>query len=135
MHCTDRPPKKMEIGPFMLKKHDPPIREPPIKYPRCSSLMVHEKFYGSNSGSGSHEPCWGWRCIICGEIIDEVTLEHRKWMKVGRQSRVKREDVLREDIVKQTIHRHWIRFWKEVEQKGTSLRGVKLIPASTSTWG
>jgi hypothetical protein len=37
--------------------------------------MVYEKFYGSDGHF------LGWRCIQCGEILDEVILENRQ---VGR---------------------------------------------------
>ncbi len=44
---------------------------------RCHSKMVYEKFFGP------HEHFWGWRCIFCGEIIDELILENRRWLKTG----------------------------------------------------
>ena len=33
--------------------------------------MVFEKFYGIC------EFFWGWRCVFCGEIVDQVILENR----------------------------------------------------------
>jgi hypothetical protein len=33
--------------------------------------MSIEKFYGPG------DPFWGWRCIICGEILDPLILENR----------------------------------------------------------
>jgi transposase-like protein len=42
-----------------------------MKCPRCSSSMVYEKFYGSQ------EHFWGWRCLYCGEIVDDIILENR----------------------------------------------------------
>ncbi len=39
---------------------------------RCGSVMVYERFYYS------HEHFSGWRCILCGEIIDQVILENRQ---------------------------------------------------------
>jgi len=41
--------------------------------------MVYEGFYGSGENFS------GWRCIQCGEILDEVILENRQG-KVGRQN-------------------------------------------------
>jgi hypothetical protein len=38
---------------------------------RCGGIMVHEKFYGIC------EHFWGWRCLTCGEIVDQVILENR----------------------------------------------------------
>jgi hypothetical protein len=37
--------------------------------------MSYEKFYGDS------ESFFGWRCIACGEIIDEVILEKRSLKK------------------------------------------------------
>jgi hypothetical protein len=54
--------------------------------------MIYQDFY---SADGHFR---GWRCIGCGEIVDEVILENRRWAKVVRQSSVKRENVVREDI-------------------------------------
>jgi len=42
-----------------------------MKCPRCSGVMAYEKFYGP------HEQFFGWRCIYCGEIVDQVILENR----------------------------------------------------------
>ncbi len=42
-----------------------------MKCHRCGSMMVYERFYGP------HEHFAGWRCILCGEIIDQVILENR----------------------------------------------------------
>ena len=38
---------------------------------RCKGRMVFEKFYGK---SGAF---FGWRCVICGDILDPVILLHR----------------------------------------------------------
>jgi len=38
---------------------------------RCGGMMVYEKFY-------CHEDNFlGWRCILCGEIVDQLILENR----------------------------------------------------------
>ena len=42
-----------------------------MKCDRCNGSMVFEHFY---SEEGEFR---GWRCIICGEIIDQVILENR----------------------------------------------------------
>jgi len=44
---------------------------------RCGSNMVYEKYYGFE------EQFWGWRCIGCGDIVDEIILENRNSMAVG----------------------------------------------------
>ncbi len=41
------------------------------KCDRCGGLMAYEKFYGRT------EEYFGWRCIVCGEIVDQVILENR----------------------------------------------------------
>ncbi|MGA2516750.1 MAG: hypothetical protein ABSG44_09380 [Thermodesulfobacteriota bacterium] len=38
---------------------------------RCGGLMAYEKFYSPV------EDFFGWRCISCGEIVDQVILENR----------------------------------------------------------
>ena len=44
--------------------------------PRCHNLMVEETFVDlqAESGGGSF---MGWRCIICGEILDPIILPNR----------------------------------------------------------
>ncbi len=42
-----------------------------MKCHRCGGIMVYEKFYGIC------EEFFGWRCIFCGEIVDQVILENR----------------------------------------------------------
>ncbi len=44
---------------------------------RCGSIMIYEKYYGFE------EQFWGWRCIWCGNIIDQIILENRDSMAVG----------------------------------------------------
>ncbi len=38
---------------------------------RCGGRMIFEKYYDLNS------IFYGWRCVMCGEIIDPVILLHR----------------------------------------------------------
>ena len=49
-----------------------------IKCLRCRGVMVYDKFYGP------HEHYWGWKCLICGEIVDPVILENRQLMRAGQ---------------------------------------------------
>jgi len=51
-----------------------------MKCHRCGSVMVYERFYGP------HEHFGGWKCILCGEIIDQVILENRQ-TESGQQGR------------------------------------------------
>lgn len=56
-----------------------------MKCHRCGSVMVYERFYSSN------EHFLGWRCISCGEIIDQVILENRQ-TKADSQNRGRRRE-------------------------------------------
>jgi len=43
-----------------------------MKCHRCGSMMVYERFFGHDENYS------GWRCICCGEIIDEVIMANRR---------------------------------------------------------
>ena len=43
-----------------------------MKCSRCGGLMVYENYYTLEIAK-----IYEWRCIPCGEIIDEVILENR----------------------------------------------------------
>ena len=59
---------------------------------RCGGLMVYENFYGLQ------EHFWGLRCILCGEIVDQVILENRQWTKTkGEGNGRKMEPITQED--------------------------------------
>ncbi|MBP1698768.1 MAG: hypothetical protein H6Q41_3956 [Deltaproteobacteria bacterium] len=49
------------------------LEEAQMNCPRCQGVMAFEKFYGP------HENFFGWRCIYCGEIVDQVILDNRGW--------------------------------------------------------
>jgi len=49
-----------------------------VKCFRCKSAMSYDKFYGRQ------EQFWGWKCFICGEIVDPVILENRRLMRSGQ---------------------------------------------------
>jgi len=40
--------------------------------------MIYEKFYGHQ------EHFWGWKCVVCGEIVDREIMENRQLMRMGR---------------------------------------------------
>ena len=40
---------------------------------KCGGPMAHEKFYSPEA-----EDFFGWRCVTCGEIVDEVILKNQK---------------------------------------------------------
>jgi len=52
-----------------------------MKCNRCGSAMVYERFYGPD------EHFLGWRCILCGEIVDQLILDNRK--ATGKQAGAK----------------------------------------------
>lgn len=71
------PKKNLTIKPLnftnpFFNEGENQIQEFPMKCHRCGSVMVCERFYGSGGNF------LGWRCIQCGEIIDEVILENRQ---------------------------------------------------------
>ena len=49
-----------------------------LQYPKCSRCgapMTLQKFYSLS------EVFWGWKCLLCGEIVDPVILENRqRWL-------------------------------------------------------
>ncbi len=49
-----------------------------MKCLRRNRAMICHKFYGP------HEHFWGWKCVICGEIVDQVILENRPLTRIGR---------------------------------------------------
>ena len=59
---------------------------------RCGGLMVYEIF------CDPHDHFWGWRCIFCGEIVDQVILENRQRAKTkGESIRGEGEPMTQED--------------------------------------
>ncbi len=44
--------------------------------PRCHNVMVEEYFQDLRDDTGSLR-FKGWRCIICGEILDPIILQNR----------------------------------------------------------
>ena len=51
---------------------------------RCSGAMIYDRFYGAR------EQFWGWKCVICGEIVDPVILENRQLMRSGQGINLRR---------------------------------------------
>ena len=49
-----------------------------MKCLRCNSMMIYDKFYGLQ------EYFWGWKCVSCGEIVDQIILENRQLVRVGQ---------------------------------------------------
>ena len=51
---------------------------------RCNGALTYDKFYSS------HGEYWGWKCLICGDIIDHVILNNRQLMTAGQEIAVRR---------------------------------------------
>jgi hypothetical protein len=51
---------------------------------RCNGAVIYDKFYGPS------EQYWGWKCLICGEIVDPVILANRKMMQSYQDNSVHR---------------------------------------------
>ncbi|HOG16084.1 MAG: hypothetical protein A4E73_01359 [Syntrophaceae bacterium PtaU1.Bin231] len=49
----------------------------PLKCPRCNKNMTRETFYTD------FEKFSGWRCIMCGEVMDPVILGNRRLTRPG----------------------------------------------------
>jgi late competence protein required for DNA uptake (superfamily II DNA/RNA helicase) len=43
---------------------------------RCGGMMIYEKIY---YGTGYF---WVWKCVYCGECIDQIILENRQYQKL-----------------------------------------------------
>jgi len=43
-----------------------------MKCSKCSGLMTYERFPSQKA-----EHFLGWKCVFCGEIVDEIILENR----------------------------------------------------------
>ena len=59
-----------------------------MKCDRCSGMMIHEEFFDTNG------PFLSWRCLICGEVVDQTIMENRdhqshggEWDKGGKKSK------------------------------------------------
>ena len=48
--------------------------------PRCDGLMLQEVFVDFAGMDGSFE---GWRCLVCGEIVDPVIASNRLLLMSG----------------------------------------------------
>jgi hypothetical protein len=53
---------------------------------RCNGIMAYDKVYSET------EQAWGWRCIFCGEYVDDIVLENREFQKLYREKVGKRTE-------------------------------------------
>ena len=56
-----------------------------MKCIRCGAIMTYEKFYHET------EQFWSWKCILCGEYIDQVIWENRQFQKSNRDKNRKKK--------------------------------------------
>ena len=57
-----------------------------MRCPRCKGMMVKERFQDIQDDTGQiyfH----GWRCLVCGEILDPVIVTNRQQPPVRRRRR------------------------------------------------
>jgi hypothetical protein len=45
-----------------------------MECPRCKGMMVAEDLQDYES---TYLSCTAWRCLMCGEIVDQTILRHR----------------------------------------------------------
>jgi tRNA(Ile2) C34 agmatinyltransferase TiaS len=48
-----------------------------VKCDRCNGTMIHEEFFASTGSFSS------WRCLICGEVVDQTIMENRDHQNHG----------------------------------------------------
>ena len=46
---------------------------------RCGGMMIYEKIYYETGHF------WAWKCVYCGEYIDQIILENRQYQKFSRE--------------------------------------------------
>ena len=51
---------------------------------RCHGTVAYDKFYGP------HGQFWGWKCLICVDIVDPLILANRRLMRTGQEIKVQR---------------------------------------------
>ncbi len=48
-----------------------------MRCPRCNGLMISDRFQDLQDSTG-HIHFYGARCLVCGEIVDQMILENRR---------------------------------------------------------
>lgn len=46
---------------------------------RCRGAVAYDKYYGIDG------QFWGWKCLICGDIIDPVILANRQLTRMDQE--------------------------------------------------
>ena len=67
--------------------HSDNFLEVNVKCNRCNGMMINEQFFASNG------PFLSWRCLTCGEVVDQTIIENRdhqshggEWDRRGKKS-------------------------------------------------
>jgi len=53
---------------------------------RCGGVMIYEKIYHET------EHFWVWKCVYCGEYIDQVILKNRQVQKPSSEKNTKNNE-------------------------------------------
>ena len=69
--------KKYKVGRISKGAREFQGKEFFMRCHRCEGAMIYQKFYGPQ------EHFWGWRCILCGDIIDQTILENSSEFRVS----------------------------------------------------
>ncbi len=70
-------PSSVSLGPRECLEGATQLAEGPMACPRCKGVMVKDRFADIDDDTGAREfP--GWRCLICGEILDPVISANRQ---------------------------------------------------------
>jgi uncharacterized Zn finger protein len=65
-----------------------------MECPKCKGLMAYEKFYDWQDDTGKNS-FGGWRCLICGKVLDPLIDAHRKNRSPAIVSKARRKLVSR----------------------------------------
>ncbi|MEK6682926.1 MAG: hypothetical protein AABY79_13295 [Nitrospirota bacterium] len=57
-----------------------------MKCPKCGGLMTYETFTNQENLAWHYD---GWRCLYCGDVVDEVILANQKREVVAKPSKNK----------------------------------------------
>ena len=83
---------------------------------RCNGRMAFEKFYGQNN------VFFGWRCVMCGDILDPVILLHRLSQDANLAIPEKEEEIM--SLIKKYMSARSKELWA---QNGQSRRKLALF--------
>lgn len=65
-----------------------------MECPRCSGWMSAESFDDFRDDTGNFK-FQGWRCFVCGDIVDPIILENRKNKPIRIESKTRKRLIFR----------------------------------------